>query len=96
MPQILNLEIDVTKFLKEEFQRRPRGIIATVTVFLNDAPDDTGAFGLIVQDLGKDRRGPILGNVVKRIERAEKKERPLAEIMNEQALAAQQQVRRPQ
>lgn len=64
---ILRLKIDVTKLDKSAFFRGEKGTYADITVLLKDAPDQYGNDGMIVQDIGKDRRergekGAILGN----------------------------------
>ena len=70
MSQILTLKIDVTKFHKDAFYKGEKGTYATISVFVNDEADQHGQFGMVKQDLGKERReagerGPILGNVTR-------------------------------
>lgn len=70
MSQILTLKIDVTKFHRDAFFKGEKGTYATVSVFVNDEKDEYGNFGMIRQDLGKERqlpgeKGPILGNVTR-------------------------------
>lgn len=64
---ILRLKIDVTKLDKSAFFKGNKGTYADITVLLKDEPDQYGNDGMIVQDVGKERReagekGPILGN----------------------------------
>jgi hypothetical protein len=70
MFQILTLKIDVTKFDKTAFYVGQKGTYATVAVRLNSEKDQYGNYGMITQDLGKERedtgeKKPILGNVTK-------------------------------
>lgn len=70
MSQILTLKINVKAFHKDAFFVGEKGTYATVSVFVNDGKDEYGNFGMIRQDLGKERReagekGPILGNVTR-------------------------------
>jgi hypothetical protein len=70
MSQIITLKIDVTKFDKSAFYKGDKGTYATISVFVNDEKDQYGNFGMVKQDLGKERReagerGPILGNVLR-------------------------------
>jgi hypothetical protein len=94
MSQILTLKIDVTKFYREAFYKGEKGTYATISVFVNDEKDDYGNFGMIRQDIGKERReagekGPILGNVVRIFNQDSKPRQPQAPAMNEQARQAQ-------
>ena len=93
MSQIITLKIDVTKFHKDAFYKGEKGTYATVTVFLKDEADHHGQFGMITQDLGKERReagenGPILGNVM-RVFSQDKPRQPVAKAMDQQARDAQ-------
>lgn len=93
MSKILTLKLDVTKFDKSAFFKGAKGTYADVTVFLNDEADDRGQFGMVTQDLGKERRdagekGPILGNVTRVHET--KPRQPAAPAMNRQANQAQE------
>ena len=96
MSQIITLKIDVTKFHREAFYKGDKGTYATISVFLNDQKDDYGQYGMIRQDLGKERReagekGPILGNVTHVFNQDSKPRQPQAQAMNQQARDAQQQ-----
>lgn len=96
MSQIITLKIDVTKFFKDAFYKGDKGTYATISVFLNDTADQHGQFGMVKQDLGKERReagerGPILGNVT-RIYNQESRP-PLGQQMDNQARQAQQDSR---
>ena len=93
MSKILTIKIDVTKFLKDAFYKGEKGTYATLSVFVNDEKDDYGNFGMVKQDLGKERRdagekGPILGNVT-RVYEPEPRQ-PVARQMNQQANRAQE------
>jgi hypothetical protein len=70
MSQILTLKIDVMKLDREAFYKGDKGTYATISVFVNDEKDQYGNFGMVKQDLGKERReagerGPIVGNVTR-------------------------------
>lgn len=70
MSQILTLKIDVTKFDKTAFHKGEKGTYAKIAVFVNDEEDQYGQFGMVKQDIGKERndtgeRSPILGNVTR-------------------------------
>jgi hypothetical protein len=70
MSQILTLKIDVMKLDREAFYKGDKGTYATLSVFVNDEKDQYGNFGMVKQDLGKERReagerGPIVGNVTR-------------------------------
>jgi hypothetical protein len=67
MSQIIRLKIDVTKILKDALFKGAKGTYLDASLILDDEPDQYGNHGMIVQDLGKERRdsgekGPILGN----------------------------------
>jgi hypothetical protein len=97
MSQILTLKINVKAFHKDAFYVGEKGTYATISVFVNDEKDEYGNFGMIRQDLGKERReagekGPILGNVT-RVFNQQGNGQPAARQMNDQARDAQQQSR---
>ena len=67
MRQILRLKIDCTKIDKTALFKGKKGTYLDAAVILGEETDKYGNDGMIVQDLGKDRRtagerGAILGN----------------------------------
>lgn len=66
--QTIRLKIDVKAILKDALFNATSGkVYLDATLFLKDEDDQYGNCGMIVQDLGKERReagekGPILGN----------------------------------
>ena len=94
MSKILTLKLDVTKIHKDAIYVGQKGKYITVSVFVNDEKDDYGNYGMIRQNLGKERReagekGPILGNVVRIFNQDSKPRKPLARDMDQQARDAQ-------
>lgn len=58
----ISLNIDVTKIDKEKLFVGAKGKYLNATVFVNPAEDQYGKNGMITQNIGKDQKGPILGN----------------------------------
>lgn len=61
MAKVINITIDCTKIDKAKLYN---GKYLDITCFLNDAADDRGQFGMVVQSAKKDEpKGAILGNI---------------------------------
>lgn len=65
--KIIRLKIDVTKIDKAKLFKGEKGTYLSCTLLLNDATDNYGNNGMIVQDTTKEEReagnkGAILGN----------------------------------
>lgn len=65
--KIIRLKIDVTKIDKSKLYKGDKGTYLSCTLLLNDATDNYGNNGMIVQDTTKEEReagnkGAILGN----------------------------------
>lgn len=67
--KIIKVRIDVTKLNKEYFFKGEKGVYADVTILFNEAQDQYGCNGMVVQDVpkpvrdaNKDIKGNILGN----------------------------------
>ena len=92
MSKILTLKIDVTKLDKSAFFKGQKGTYATIAVFLKDDEDQYGNFGMVKQDLGKERKGeetPILGNVTRVYDQGgQQRQQPVAPQMDRQARQA--------
>jgi len=65
---IIKGKIDVTKISKEDLFKGEKGTYLDIAIFVNDADDQYGNRGMIVQDISKEKReagerGAILGNI---------------------------------
>jgi hypothetical protein len=59
----VKLKIDVSKIDKNKLFKGQKGVYLDATVFLDvDTKDQYDNNGMITQDIGKDAKGPILGN----------------------------------
>jgi|LakMenEpi03Aug12_release.lakeMendotaPanAssembly.Ray.scaffolds.fasta_scaffold741898_2 hypothetical protein len=70
MSQIITIQINVMKLVREAFFKGDKGTYVRLTIFPKDEADQYGQFGMVKQDLGKERRDsgetePIVGNAIR-------------------------------